>query len=101
TCCPLGPTLFPYTTLFRSRSDDPAYLNVDPAWYDTHVQTRTVPLLGAVTCNAQLFPALIGALTDVEAAGLGRAIHIYSGCYAARSEEHTSELQSRFDFVCR
>ena len=67
------------------RSDDPAYLNVDPAWYDTHVQTRTVPLLGAVTCNAQLFPALIGALTDVEAAGLGRAIHIYSGCYAART----------------
>ncbi len=67
------------------RSDDPAYLNMDPAWYDAHIQTRTVPLLGAVTCNEQLFPALIGALTDVEAAGLGGAIHVYSGCYAART----------------
>ena len=67
------------------RSDDPAYLNMDPAWYDAHIQTRTVPLLGAVTCNVQLFPALIGALTDVEAAGLGGAIHVYSGCYAART----------------
>ena len=67
------------------RSDDPAYLNMDPAWYDAHIRTRTVPLLGAVTCNEQLFPALIGALTDVEAAGLGGAIHVYSGCYAART----------------
>jgi hypothetical protein len=67
------------------RSDDPAYLNIDPAWYDAHIRTRTVPLLGAVTCNEQLFPALVGALTDVEAAGLGGAIHVYSGCYAART----------------
>jgi D-alanyl-D-alanine carboxypeptidase-like protein len=67
------------------RSDDPAYLNMDPAWYDAHIQTRTVPLLGAVTCNERLFPSLIGALTDVQAAGLGGAIHVYSGCYAART----------------
>jgi hypothetical protein len=67
------------------RTDDPAYLNMDPAWYDAHIQTRTVPLLGAVTCNEQLFPSLIGALTEVEAAGLGGEIHVYSGCYAART----------------
>jgi hypothetical protein len=67
------------------RSDDPAFLNVDPAWYDRHIRTRTVPLLGTVTCNVKLFPSLIGALTDVEAAGLGGEIHVYSGCYAART----------------
>jgi hypothetical protein len=67
------------------RSDDPAFLNIDPAWYDAHIATRSVPLLGAVTCNAKLFPQLIGALTDVKAAGLGGAIHVYSGCYAART----------------
>jgi len=67
------------------RADDPAYLNMDPAWYDAHIQTRTVPLLGAVACNVQLFPSLIGALTDVQAAGLEGAIHVYSGCYAART----------------
>jgi len=67
------------------RSDDPAFLNVDPAWYDAHIDTRAVPLLGQVTCNVKLFPALIGALTQVQNAGLGGEIHIYSGCYAART----------------
>jgi hypothetical protein len=67
------------------RGDDPAYLNIDPAWYDAHIVTRTVPLLGAVTCNRVLFPALIAALRDVEAAGLGGEIHTYSGCYAPRT----------------
>jgi D-alanyl-D-alanine carboxypeptidase len=67
------------------RSDDPAFLNVDPAWYDDHIRTRSVPLLGAVTCNVKLFPQLIGALRDVAAAGLGDEIHVYSGCYAART----------------
>jgi hypothetical protein len=67
------------------RSDDPAFLNVDPAWYDAHIVTRSVPLLGDVTCNRALFRPLIGALTDVQAAGLGGEIHVYSGCYAART----------------
>jgi hypothetical protein len=67
------------------RSDDPAFLNVDPAWFDAHIDTRAVPLLGQVTCNVQLFPALIGALTQVQDAGLGGEIHVYSGCYAART----------------
>lgn len=67
------------------RSDDPAYLNMSPLWYDAHIQTKTVPLLGAVTCNQTLFPMLVGALDDVAAAGLGGEIHTYSGCYAART----------------
>src|SRR5438067_5249063 len=62
-------TLFPYTTLFRSR----APMNIPiPV-------RRTYMLRG---------------LHDVRATG-GRA----NG--RRRSEEHTSELQSRFDLVCR
>ena len=64
---------------------DPAFLNMSPSWYDGHIATRSVPLLGNVTCNRALFPMLIGALTDVQAAGLGAEIHTYSGCYAART----------------
>ena len=67
------------------QSADPAYLNVDPAWYDANIVTRTVPILGQVTCNRHLFPMLIGALTDVEHAGLGSELQVYSGCYAART----------------
>src|SRR5699024_12331878 len=40
--------------------------------------------------------AISGALTS-RIEGIGRA----SGSVGARSEEHTSELQSRFDLVCR
>jgi hypothetical protein len=67
------------------QSQDPALLNMSPLWYDAHIQTRTVPLLGQVTCNRALFHPLIGALHDVEKAGLGSEIHTYSGCYAART----------------
>ncbi len=67
------------------RTDDPAYLTMSTSWYNAHIVTRSVPLLGEVTCNVALFPALIGALRDVEAAGLGGEIHTYSGCYAPRT----------------
>jgi D-alanyl-D-alanine carboxypeptidase-like protein len=68
------------------RSDDPVYLNMDPAWYDAHIQTRHVPVFSEpVTCNRALFPMLIGALRDVQAAGLASEIHTYSGCYAPRT----------------
>ena len=67
------------------RTDDPAFLTMSSSWYDGHIATRSVPLLGEVTCNVAFFPALIGALRDVQAAGLGDEIHTYSGCYAART----------------
>ena len=68
------------------RNEDPVYLNMDPAWYHSHIQTRTVPIFhDPVTCNGALFPMLIGALKDVQAAGLAGEIHTYSGCYAPRT----------------
>src|SRR5437868_11221261 len=55
-------TLFPYTTLFRSR------------WIGDVFEFSVVPMDGAV---------------------------VLSMMKNERSEEHTSELQSRFDLVCR
>src|SRR2546430_11522723 len=60
-------TLFPYTTLFRSRSDSGT----------SAVSSRVVelkPRLGSLRC---------------------------SGICPPRSEEHTSELQSQSNLVCR
>src|SRR3712207_8365648 len=80
-------TLFPYTTLFRSR-----------------VRLDAAALLGAVAVR---LPGL-RARRRADAAGGGRgagdaaadpALHAAAG--AARSEEHTSELQSRQYLVCR
>ncbi len=45
---------------------DPAQLTIQPAWVHSHIATRSVPILGAVTCNAAFFPALTRALREVE-----------------------------------
>jgi hypothetical protein len=65
--------------------DDPAQLTMDPAWSSAHIETRTMPLLGRVTCNKALFPMLKAALDDVANAGLSSLIHTNSGCYAPRT----------------
>src|SRR5437870_7516485 len=71
-------TLFPYTTLFRSPSPT--------------VERSATSHAGAssVTCG---FPRPNGAR-------LRSSAH-RSSCAALRSEEHTSELQSRGHLVCR
>jgi hypothetical protein len=67
------------------RSDDPAFFTHDPAWYETNIQTKVVPILGEVTCHRNLFPALTGALRELVDRGLDRLIRVYSGCFAART----------------
>src|SRR5437868_12090601 len=66
-------TLFPYTTLFRSRG--PICLG------------NRVIACHSASCVPRIDPAA--------ARGFAPAAHF------SRSEEHTSELQSRFDLVCR
>src|SRR5690349_22854651 len=81
-------TLFPYTTLFRSRFDVPHFTG--KARVDRIVQEA-----GFVNHTFVIAPFfyqnLAGALApQKQADGSMR-----------RSEEHTSELQSRRDLVCR
>src|SRR5699024_12744403 len=68
---PPSSTLFPYTTLFRS-----------------------LPLLLEALATRRL-PA------DSAYARIGIGAGFWSLAFFLRSEEHTSELQSRFDLVCR
>src|SRR5687768_18291523 len=70
-------TLFPYTTLFRSEADDGALG------------------FGIVALADQLDPQPVMAELLVVANQAGRAADL------SRSEEHTSELQSRLHLVCR
>src|SRR2546428_2056806 len=68
-------TLFPYTTLFRSR----------PRWYARRCAraTSSAPTTGRRESSAKV---------------PGNSPFTYD---RRRSEEHTSELQSRSDLVCR
>src|SRR5437868_8943364 len=80
-------TLFPYTTLFRSRI---RLSGVDPP--EDHFADRADPHV----CRR------LGVLRG-NLAVLHRAVEIPPQHFDQhrRSEEHTSELQSRFDLVCR
>src|SRR5258707_7589109 len=66
-------TLFPYTTLFRSNAELP--------WSESQSVDHPVSVYAATKKSNELMA------------------HVYSHLY--RSEEHTSELQSRQYLVCR
>src|SRR3712207_8322915 len=81
-------TLFPYTTLFRSQFFVALKKIGDSAWRDGHVQV----LEGLVDLRDAAM------LTVAQRADVGNHIEPE---LAMRSEEHTSELQSRQYLVCR
>src|SRR5207249_8719568 len=81
-------TLFPYTTLFRSLVPEslPVVLGADPEVPESELPD--VPALDSLVPVSVPVP-----VPDPFEAELSDP--------ALRSEEHTSELQSRFDLVCR
>src|SRR3712207_7265868 len=83
-------TLFPYTTLFRSPTDQVGGAAVDEAGGQALMQRVGDGVLGL----ARLGLHLGGGFQPVRAGG-------DVGPDADRSEEHTSELQSRQYLVCR
>src|SRR5437868_11337646 len=88
---PPGSTLFPYTTLFRSGARSvkrPEGPQNDPR--AASYQLRASAGAGG---------SCILGINQACSAAACRAV--WSGQADARSEEHTSELQSRFDLVCR
>src|SRR5206468_4362661 len=81
-------TLFPYTTLFRSRSRCEA----------GSPYGRTSPCCSTTSRRGRAFRTSPRNPTSPRC-GLGRRWR--SAQDGKRSEEHTSELQSRSDLVCR
>src|SRR5260370_28339071 len=73
-------TLFPYTTLFRSKGAGPMLAN-----------TKATP---------SSTPGRYDVTTDLAMAGPWKFMVTFSGG-ESRSEEHTSELQSHLNLVCR
>src|SRR2546421_1553462 len=74
-------TLFPYTTLFRSKSENGRMFE--------KCRRPTASGCSSATCSMSMPPT---------------GEKIITGCLrvpSQRSEEHTSELQSRSDLVCR
>src|SRR5699024_12558060 len=90
-------TLFPYTTLFRSQmaAGGSTYLPIKP------VLAPARPLLTGVNACMPT-PTVQSTGSQIRARTATRLlISMPSARITTRSEEHTSELQSRFDLVCR
>src|SRR3712207_8752685 len=86
-------TLFPYTTLFRSRPPGAACKAADTSRSEGR-ERSTAPrpgLLDSFTISDSLSAGSVGVVGSNRRQRLG----------AVRSEEHTSELQSRQYLVCR
>src|SRR5689334_24350908 len=78
-------TLFPYTTLFRSHTSCPCT--------GLRLPRSPAPYCTVLTCMSYQFSQ------NVERMPPWCVMSRYQS--AARSEEHTSELQSQFHLVCR
>src|SRR3712207_9583831 len=93
-------TLFPYTTLFRSHESHVD--EIHEALESTGRATGVMLQIG--TRNTQNFELLKSVGRQQEYPVLlkrGFGITLEESLHAARSEEHTSELQSRQYLVCR
>src|SRR5690606_41627831 len=92
-------TLFPYTTLFRSQVR--ALLTTQIAWYDRAGTGAAAPDLARLQRHADsgAQPGLGAANSRRDSRDAVRAAASPAG--ERRSEEHTSELQSRENLVCR
>src|SRR2546430_3734672 len=77
-------TLFPYTTLFRSCETRKNFSN--------HTLTRTLPTPHGLSTKRK-YPLIIPVCQPLYLDQQAR--------YEPRSEEHTSELQSQSNLVCR
>src|SRR3712207_8178365 len=93
---PPGSTLFPYTTLLRSGSEQERSLT---ATVRRAMNAPAIDLAGMTDLGE--FAAVISALDLLVTNDTG-ASHVAAATGTpSRSEEHTSELQSRQYLVCR
>src|SRR5699024_12186466 len=100
-CVPPPSPLFPYTTLFLSNVIRQIFSSFGIVFFSIYYEVRRAQLFSnAIDTQEATLQALNEAFMI---AGIFILVMIPVSFImkAPRSEEHTSELQSRFDLVCR
>src|SRR2546430_10649987 len=80
-------TLFPYTTLFRSSEGTTKYSRISPLLASLSFSFSSPLCLIACLSETVIWKSVSGAISE--------------SIDSKRSEEHTSELQSQSNLVCR
>src|SRR5690242_20963109 len=96
---PPSSTLFPYTTLFRS-----AYRGLSGSDLAEDVVGGGVGVVAVeelFECLVELVTVQSAGTVEVQSGENGGAVLAGDGGDRVRSEEHTSELQSHVNLVCR
>src|SRR5690606_40981517 len=98
---PAGSTLFPYTTLFRSSIFEVVFHLGD--YTDPVNESLRVTFTSRQTLSATAFSNRGNAVVGSDLYGRYASNDVRRGLFmnGVRSEEHTSELQSRENLVCR
>src|SRR5699024_11628233 len=95
-----SPPLFPYTTLFRSLVNG-SRINIDMNFLCVRTKIRQPACNTVVKTRTNTNNEISIVHGQI---GLQRAVHAQHAkkllVVCRRSEEHTSELQSRFELVC-
>src|SRR5699024_12471049 len=101
TICPAHMTTqFPYTTLFRSLEIKKAFRVKKCGNLLTFTKSENgLKLYQTWFCKSRLCPLCAWRYAMKNSYELSSILDVFYKRY--RSEEHTSELQSRFDLVCR
>src|SRR3712207_8804948 len=91
-------TLFPYTTLFRSVANEVKELAQETAKATQDITTRVQGIQGDTQDAVQAITEIASVIARINDAQSTIAAAVEE---QTRSEEHTSELQSRQYLVCR
>ena len=70
------------------------WIEPDESWVQANLTQAEVPILGTVTCHRVMIPQLLGALSEIDQAGLDSLIRPedYAGCYAPRFIDRDPDL---------
>jgi hypothetical protein len=85
-----GPAAAKLLGSFTYKPNPDGSVTEDPTWVRNNIVTRTVPILGPVTCNKLMIPQLTGAMTEIQQQGLAGLIDVTEyrlhpgNCYQAR-----------------
>src|SRR2546430_14550524 len=93
-------TLFPYTTLFRSALGDRDEAREPGFGREEVVPTRVEASVGNAVPDREQLPHRIEEKVEIHGADHRPSVSSEDR-EATRSEEHTSELQSQSNLVCR